>query len=531
MGAGARSSQRKKSKIDPSRRIVNAYAQAAPAMHAPRGSLVTTLEGAASTPGKISEPVRHARRSRVVVAFAIAAALGFAIIAAQLALTTAYAGRFLPGVSAAGQQLGGLTRPQAQRLLTTAASHSRVQFVAGTTPYNLAPSAVGANFDAQSTLDGAYAIGHQPNTFMPLAIWNSWQHRDTVSMSYDFNQSTLEALVQKVVDASGQKPVDASIVITDGIPAVQPAVSGHDLAASTVTAAITKQLAKPTAPPPTLRPSTQPARIQASDLPSALDQTKQLLATPVTITYQSKNFQPTPAQIGSWVIYDKSPPNKPPALTPKLNPDAIGTYLTTIAKQINVSPVTQKVNVQNGVSNVFQQGQNGIALDTGALAARLAAMTPGQPLTVVAPTTPVPFLTQYNNSVPLPYDQYIEVNLSSQHLWVYQNHVVIFDSPVTSGATGAGFPTATGLFSILAKQTNRHLVGYQYGPAYNYDVFVQYWMPFYQGFGLHDASWRSSFGGQDYYYGGSHGCINLPLATAAYLFNWASVGTPVWVHT
>jgi lipoprotein-anchoring transpeptidase ErfK/SrfK len=62
-------------------------------------------------------------------------------------------------------------------------------------------------------------------------------------------------------------------------------------------------------------------------------------------------------------------------------------------------------------------------------------------------------------------------------------------------------------------------------------VFVQYWMPFYQGFGLHDASWRNgNFGGQDYYYGGSHGCVNLPLATAEFLYNWADIGTPVWVH-
>jgi len=511
---------------------VNAYAQAAPAMHAPRGSLVTSVDATAPLPGQVAKPSIRAHRGRAVIAVATVAVIGFALMAAQLALTAAYAGRFLPGVSVAGQQLGGLTRPQAQHLLTAAADDTRLRFVAGATPYDLTPSAAGASFNVQDTLDRAYAVGHQPGfVFMPWVAWQSLQHHYQLGMSYSFNQPALQAFVQKVVDASGKKPVDATIVITDGVPTVQPAVSGYDLAAATVSEAIANQLAEPNKSPPALHPSTQAARIQASDLPSALDQTKQLLATPVTITYQAKTFQPTPAQIGSWVIYDKSPPNKAPALTPKLNPDAIGAYLATIAKQINVSPITQKVNVQNGVSNVFQQGQNGVALDTAALATKLAALTPGQPLAVVAPTTPVPFLTQYNNSVPLPYDQYIEVNLSSQHLWVYQNHVVIFDSPVTSGATGAGFPTATGLFSILAKQTNRHLVGYQYGPAYNYDVFVQYWMPFYQGFGLHDASWRSSFGGQDYYYGGSHGCINLPLATAAYLFNWASVGTPVWVHT
>jgi lipoprotein-anchoring transpeptidase ErfK/SrfK len=125
--------------------------------------------------------------------------------------------------------------------------------------------------------------------------------------------------------------------------------------------------------------------------------------------------------------------------------------------------------------------------------------------------------------------------LSKQHLWVWQDHQVIYDSPVTSGATGAGFPTVTGLFAIYYKTTNTHLVGYAYGPAYNYDVAVQYWMPFYQGFGLHDASWRNGNFGETsgpygYYYDGSHGCVNLPLATAAFLYNWSTIGTPVWVH-
>jgi lipoprotein-anchoring transpeptidase ErfK/SrfK len=131
--------------------------------------------------------------------------------------------------------------------------------------------------------------------------------------------------------------------------------------------------------------------------------------------------------------------------------------------------------------------------------------------------------------VTLDYGKYIEVNLSKQHLWVWQDHNVIYETPITSGATGAGYGTVTGLFSIYYKTTNTRLRGYQYG--YNYDVPVKYWMPFYSGYGLHDAEWRNgNFGGSDYYYGGSHGCVNLPDAAAAFIYNWAEVGTPVWVH-
>ncbi|MEO7617644.1 MAG: L,D-transpeptidase, partial [Candidatus Saccharibacteria bacterium] len=57
------------------------------------------------------------------------------------------------------------------------------------------------------------------------------------------------------------------------------------------------------------------------------------------------------------------------------------------------------------------------------------------------------------------------------------------------------------------------------------------WMPFHGGYGLHDAIWRKGrFGGQDYIRGGSHGCVNLPDATAEWLYNWSVVGTPVYIH-
>jgi len=55
-------------------------------------------------------------------------------------------------------------------------------------------------------------------------------------------------------------------------------------------------------------------------------------------------------------------------------------------------------------------------------------------------------------------------------------------------------------------------------------------MPFNGGVGLHDASWRSTFGGKIYVTGGSHGCINLPRSAAETIYNNISAGTPVLVY-
>jgi hypothetical protein len=55
-------------------------------------------------------------------------------------------------------------------------------------------------------------------------------------------------------------------------------------------------------------------------------------------------------------------------------------------------------------------------------------------------------------------------------------------------------------------------------------------MPFKGGYGLHDATWRSSFGGTIYYYSGSHGCVNLPKSAAKTIYNNVSVGTKVILY-
>ncbi len=63
-----------------------------------------------------------------------------------------------------------------------------------------------------------------------------------------------------------------------------------------------------------------------------------------------------------------------------------------------------------------------------------------------------------------------------------------------------------------------------------YEAPVSCWMPFNGNIGMHDASWRSKFGGNIYVNNGSHGCINLPKNKAAELFARIQKGCPVVVH-
>ena len=60
-----------------------------------------------------------------------------------------------------------------------------------------------------------------------------------------------------------------------------------------------------------------------------------------------------------------------------------------------------------------------------------------------------------------------------------------------------------------------------------YRTPVNFWMPFNNNVGMHDATWRDSFGGNIYKTSGSHGCINLPYAAAKEIYGYVEKGTPV----
>ena len=92
--------------------------------------------------------------------------------------------------------------------------------------------------------------------------------------------------------------------------------------------------------------------------------------------------------------------------------------------------------------------------------------------------------------------------------------------------------TPTGTYYISSKVTDTVLKGSD--ATGSWDDPVSYWMPFlhdgYGTYGFHDATWRadSDFGNIDpNSTNASHGCVELPLSTAAWLYNWAAIGTAV----
>jgi len=157
----------------------------------------------------------------------------------------------------------------------------------------------------------------------------------------------------------------------------------------------------------------------------------------------------------------------------------------------------------------------------------------------------------------LPYEQkFIEVNLTTQMLYAYENGTTVLQTKISSGVPGGttgsnGIPTITptGKFKILNKIPSKHMGNsfFSIGPAGNLLADVDNyvlpgipWSLFFtnQGHAFHGTYWHENFGSPM-----SHGCINMRSDEANWLFRWAKpahsnqsisnhgeVGTKVEIH-
>lgn len=118
--------------------------------------------------------------------------------------------------------------------------------------------------------------------------------------------------------------------------------------------------------------------------------------------------------------------------------------------------------------------------------------------------------------------KFVVIDISAQKLWLYDENNVLLSTDIVTGKLDT--PTNLGIFKVYGKQTCRYLTGE------DYSSYVNYWMPFNGGIGMHDATWRKKFGGDIYLDDGSHGCVNMPLDVTDDIYENVSVGTKVLVH-
>ncbi len=219
-----------------------------------------------------------------------------------------------------------------------------------------------------------------------------------------------------------------------------------------------------------------------------------------------------------------------------LSDDRVREYVTNLAAEYNTLHYTRTFHTSQGTDITIADADNDYGYRINEESEREMLLNNIYANTAVS-REPVYYETNSGYGNPLYYARegkddlagnYVEVNLTTQHLWFYKNGSLVVECDIVSGSVAKKSETKTGVFPLAYKESPSVLEGADAADGYRTEV--QYWMPFYDGQGLHDATWRSSFGRNIYQSNGSHGCVNMPPAAAKTLYENIEAGMAIVIY-
>lgn len=236
-------------------------------------------------------------------------------------------------------------------------------------------------------------------------------------------------------------------------------------------------------------------------------------ALDTVITYKiGKSTEILDASIfAEWLYVDS-------ALNPAVDKDALSEYVKDLGKKYNTAYSAKKLMTTYGVEVTIPNSHYGWKIDNAAeKAAIVEEIFAGEKVTRDLHYS----MTANSHEGPDYGNSYVEINLTAQHLYMYVDGELIVESDFVSGNLSKNFITPTGAFTLTYKDKDAVLRGE------NYETPVTFWMPYAGNVGMHDATWRSEFGGDIYKTDGSHGCVNLPWSKAKIIFENIEQGFPI----
>jgi len=119
----------------------------------------------------------------------------------------------------------------------------------------------------------------------------------------------------------------------------------------------------------------------------------------------------------------------------------------------------------------------------------------------------------------------VVVSLGAQRLWAYEGEQMVLTTLVSTGtAETPEVATPIGHWQILVKLPMETMTGTIDGKPYEVEdvPYVMYFTD--EGHALHGTYWHNNFGAPM-----SHGCVNLPMDVAEWMYRWAPEGTAVTI--
>ena len=372
----------------------------------------------------------------------------------------------------------------------------------------------GKDIDYQSDGSIQKVMDQQNSMLWPLYI--SKDHSHTVNVKLTYDESKLVKLVEGMdcfKEENIEKPEDAYLKYTDNGYEIVPEKKGNQPLEEQIMLDV-KAVIEERQAVLKLNDSDymQPA-VTSEDpkLQEKLQVTEKYKNMSITYEIEGSEQVLDGQTILSWLTINDD-------LSVTVDPDMAASYAQQLASKYNTYAATRSFVTTNGDTIKIGGGDYGWVIDKKGEAARIIEdIEKGESVTREPEYEQRAFVEGADDIG----NTYIEIDYTNQHLWYYKDGSILMDSDLVSGNLNNGNGSPDGVFKIISRQSPATLVGE------DYESDVTYFMPFAYNVGLHDASWRSNFGGSIYKNSGSHGCINLPYDAADTIYKNVELGTPV----
>lgn len=485
----------------------------------------------ADSPVSAATAGRARRRWPIWVA---AAALLFvcALAGGGYAYASHYATLAVPGTTVAGVDVAGMSREQIVALIQKRAAAATVT-INGDVSATATLADLGTSVDAEATADAAMAASANViDRFRALVT----QHDVTVVVTSD--QATAETYTIGLIPPDQAKATDAAVVLADDGTSFTtvPSSEGISLDTSAATAAATRAATSLAPQSITLDYVTQPPKVSNAQAQAVADQANNWVSQNVTIkTPDGKNsFTADDATKASWITVTSSQ-----GAVPTLSVDSarVSAWVQAQSEEVAEEPVNGERNVNSSgtVVSVKVEAVNGTKVtNVDALSTAITqALGSGTPYSGTFETETIE-ATWKDKTIAdgaenliyqaAPGEKWIDINLSNKTVIAYEGATVVH-GPVSIVDGAPATPTVTGTYHIYLKHRMQTMQGENADGSTYVTEDVPWVSYFYSGYAFHGAPWRSSFG-----YSGSHGCINMPVSEAEWIYNWAEEGTTVVSH-
>ncbi len=440
-----------------------------------------------------------------------------------------YRGRIYPGVKVAGINIGGKTFPQARRILNNqpnASSNQEISLSVAGHLYQVDLSEMGISLDREVALRQAYyhtrtgGLVNQSTTIIK-ALANGFN----VPMAIDVNREQLNTYLEEVAKVSSQPTASGSIRLLNGEFMIVGGDSGigidKDKLAVFILNSIKNNIAQSQWHQLIYEVSGVAPKTQDNDLLEAKAQAELLTKQPFVFTYGKESFKANAAEIGNWIAIM----TVDGAYQPVINQSAIEKFVDTMAGNVDQKSLDTKVTIED--NEVIEQGKDGLMLlRDQTVNDILYSLTTNSSRSVALQVQKRPHKKKKVSSGLNPglYEgKFIEIKLSRQRLYLWNGEEKVATYIVSTGKWS--MPTPTGTRYIQGKIPRAY--------SRKYGLYMPWWNSMGGGYGIHELpEWPSGYKEGKWHLGipVSHGCVRLGVGPAKRVYNWAPIGTPIYIH-